>query len=200
MIDRLGLIKVQNYLLRNMARQTTAACDVADIVGVYFGVKPTAINDFSSMDLEKVDLDKFADLVRKLGLKISFERHMVDATISQMYFISKSDKKLCELQEDFHKLWDTAYDAPEKPSLDAEIGLLLGYPETAVRYYTHRDRSKALSEASAIRGARNRHFAHSQLHEDEEFRLYDAKIHRAMDKYTPRAAKILKSDKSKRWL
>ena len=186
MIDRLGLIKVQNYLLRNMARRTTAACDVADIVGVYFGVK--------------VDLDKFADLIRKLGLKISFERHMVDATISQMYFISKSDKKLCELQEDFHKLWDTAYDAPEKPSLDAEIGLLLGYPETAVRYYTHRDRSKALSEASAIRGARNRHFAHSQLYEDEEFRLYDAKIHRAMDKYTPRAAKILKSDKSKRWL
>ena len=120
MIDRLGLIKVQNYLLRNMARRTTAACDVADIVGVYFGVKPTAINDFSSMDLEKVDLDKFADLIRKLGLKISFERHMVDATISQMYFISKSDKKLRELQEDFHKLWDTAYDAPEKPSLEVK--------------------------------------------------------------------------------
>ena len=200
MIDRLGLARIQNYLLRNMARHTTAACDVADIVGVYFGIKPAAINDFSAMDLEKIDLDKFADMIRKLGLKITFERHMVDATITQMYFISKSDRKLHELQEKFHKLWDTAYDSPKKPSLDAEIGLLLGYPETAVRYYTHRDRSKALSSASTIRGARNRHFAHSQSHEDEEFRSYDARIHRAMDKYTPRAAKILKSDKSKRWL
>ncbi len=200
MIDRLGLIRIENYLLRNMARKTTAACDVADIVGVYFGIKPTAINDFSAMDLEKINLDKFADLIRKLGLKIAFERHMVDATISQMYFIGKSEKKVRELQDDFHRLWDMPYDAPEKPSLDGEIGLLLGYPETAVRYYTHRDRSKALSSANATRSARNRHYAHSDAHEDEEFRQYDAKIHRAMDKYTPRAAKILKADKNKRWL
>jgi len=200
MIDRLGLIRVQNYLLRNMARKTTAACDVADIVGVYFGIKPTAINDFSSIDMEKVDLDKFAALIRKLGLQIIFERHMVDASISQMYFIGKSEKKIRALQDSFHQLWQTAYDSPDKPSLDAEIGLLLGYPESAVRYYTHRDRSKALGESNATRGSRNRHYAHSDAHEDEEFRQYDAKIHRAMDKYTPRAAKVLKSDKSKRWL
>ena len=200
MIDRLGLIKIENYLLRNMARKTTAACDVADIVGVYFGIKPTAINDFSMIDMEKVNLDKFSELVQKLGLYILFERHMVDASISQMYFIGKSEKKVCELRDDFHKLWRTPYDSPDKPSLDAEIGLLLGYPESAVRYYTHRDRSKALSEANATRGARNRHYAHSDAHEDEEFRQYDARIHRAMDKYTPRAAKILKADKNKRWL
>ena len=200
MIDRLGLIKIQNYLLRNMARKTTAACDIADIVGVYFGIKPTAINDFSSIDMEKVDLDKFATLVRKLGLQIIFERRMVDASISQMYFIGKNEKKVRELQDTFHQLWRTAYDSPDKPALDAQIGGLLGYPESAVRYYTHRDRNKALGEANATRGARNRHYAHSGAHEEEEFRLYDAKIHRAMDKYTPHAAKILKADKTKRWL
>lgn len=195
-MDRFKLYRIENYLLRRLGKSESTARIIADIIGVYIGVKPCCLIAFTLDNASKIEIGKLEKLLRSFDMKCLHERH--DDTLN--LFVSKSDKKLSEIVLSFDELWKLNYESPEKPAIDAKIGKLLGYPETAISYYIHRDRGKSLSDAHKERIAHNRFFAHSAAHEDEEFAVFDAKIYRAMKKYTSRSAKIFESNKEKRWL
>ena len=176
------------------ARPLTAACDIADIVGVIIDIKPSSMNNLQADLVGENELWRFTKILEKLGLCVIFERRSFGGALDVFYFVAKSHKRAANLQEAFHELWNKG----KSKEIDTEVGTLLGYPETAVHYYSlHTD---TLSEAHAERASRNRFYAHSSSHEDEEFAQYEVPIYKQIVKYCPKTAKILRSQPGKRWL
>jgi hypothetical protein len=94
-------------------------------------------------------------------------------------------------QNVFHKIWSGEWE------MNREIGLMLGYPSTAVDYFL--GKKGEMNDDDKARMARNRFYVHSPAHEDEEFTLYEEKIYNVVEKECPKTWEILKKDKNRRF-
>lgn len=72
------------------------------------------------------------------------------------------------------------------------------YPKTATNDFAKDD---DVNDSGRIeRMKRNRYYAHSAKYEEEEFRLYEQKLNRAISKLAPKTTENLTENKEKRWL
>lgn len=189
-----NLRAIERFMYKYSVRPTTTACDIADIVGVVADIKPAAFNSLQADLIGENELWRFTKLLERLGLRVIFERRSFGGALDIYYFVAKSHKRAAKLQDAFHELWNKG----KSKEIDMEIGALLGYPETAVRYYS--SFTDSLSEAHSERAKRNRFYAHSATHEDDEFLAYEVPIYRQLQRHCPKTAKILRAQTEKRWL
>ncbi len=101
----------------------------------------------------------------------------------------------------FEELGTFEYGDNRRKEINLEIGKLLGYPETAVKYFVSMESKARPSEAHKARLKKYLHYAHSDTYQEVEFRAYDVKVNRATEKYAPRSARVIrKKFPNKRWL
>ena len=181
-------------MLRGEREKASIATDLASIVGVVIGIKPSMLGAFKGADMNERELWLFTQKVQNLGLQIIFYKRTVNEVSYTMYFIGRSHKKAAELRDSFLTLWAKG----DSAEIDSRIGELLGYPETAIRYYARKTDHLSERHMQSIR--RNRFYAHSATHEDEEFEAYEVPIYRALVRHCPKATRILRAQTEKRWL
>jgi hypothetical protein len=200
-MDKAKLKKIENYLFWHCKRRFDAASAMSSIIGVIIGLKPSCCCIFSEENLCRFDLMRFIKLLEKLDLKLAFERKLLESEYYLDLYISKSSKKAERLKELFSDLSKYAYGEGDRKEINAEIGKLLGYPQTAIDYYVRHTESGTLSESHKERIKKYFYYAHSDKHQDEEFKKYDERLNRAIEKYSPRSAKAMrKKYPNKRWL
>lgn len=182
-VARVTFREMDNFLLDNFSEADTktqtelakrAACE---ILGVYTGVKPaalTTIEAFKVADGEQ-NLVSFNQMLSQLGL-VSITEHITD---KRRYFISKDLDTAQELSATFHQLWEKPTDT--KP-IDDKLGLLLGYPKTAVLG----QRPTSAERRRLDRKYPEAMITHTIEHAAEEYAAYEEKLLSALKEYCPK--------------
>ncbi|MBR2708725.1 hypothetical protein IKE98_00070 [Candidatus Saccharibacteria bacterium] len=203
-----AIIELEKYYFKVKIEPRIAAPDMADMIGVLIGLKPAMMGDFVEKEYEKLKISDFDRLLRNLGLKAVYFRHSFnygDEMVSYEYFcISKKRRLAKRTKKAFEKLWslldengETSY-RKKWMKITKKIGKLLGYPKTAVLDFV-RD-TDVENEERRARMERNRYYAHSAEHEEEEFKAYDLVLNKAISLYAPKTAEVLTKNPKKRWL
>ena len=179
---------------------------VSSILGVLIGLKPGAMVMIEVSLLDNNRLDTFLSILYRLGLSTETSRRTNitpdDDSVYIVFYISRDEAVAKNLESFFAALWEITDNnsmvsrREEWENLNLKIGTLLGYPETAIKYFISNDMSEDWRE----RIARNRYYAHSKEHEEEEYYAYDQKLNRAVNEFAPKTAKIYCNNKTKRWL
>jgi len=191
----ISLRRLERFLFRYSDNPNAAAETVAQIIGAFIGVKTAMEGDFSPAYSNAKTLWRFTRILSELKLEVIFESAQNSAG-GKVFYIAKSHKKCAELQAAFRELWCKGPSA----EVHARIGELLGYPDSAVQYFIRAHTENGISDNHMERGSRNRFYAHSAAHEDEEFEAYEAPIYRQLTRHCPKTAKTLRSNIEKRWL
>lgn len=191
----IALRRLERFLFRYSESPNAAAETIAQIVGVFIGVKPAMEGDFSAAYSDAKILWRFTKILDELKLCVIFESSQ-SSTGGKSFFVARSHKKAAELQAAFRELWCKGPSA----EIHTRIGTLLGYPDSAVQYFIRAHTENGISDNHMERGARNRFYAHSAAHEDEEFAAYEEPIYRQLSKHCPKTTRILRSNTEKRWL
>jgi hypothetical protein len=183
------LRSLERLLLKGDRAKECYARDLADIVGVFIGVKPAMLGTFSAKnEPSQAECKRFEKRLRALGLVVLFYRRN-----ELCYVIAKSQKKAQEALDAFVESW-----AHPTPDVNVRIGKLMGYPDTAIRFFAYPH--NIYSKEYQARLLRNRFYVHSKAHEDEEFEFYEAPIYKQLSRYCPKATKILRGNEQCRWL
>ncbi len=179
---------------------------ISSILGVLIGLKPAAMVMIEVSLLDEYKLRSIVSLFSELNLYTETSKRdnitPDDDSSYMVFYVSLDNEKAIQLEDYFIKLWEItdnnnqASRRDEWEMLNIKIGNLLGYPQTAINYFISNDTSDDWQE----RLARNRYYAHSREHEEEEYYLYDQKLNKAVNEYAPKTAKIYSTNKSKRWL
>lgn len=188
---------IERFIFSHHKSNYAAANAVSDIVGVIIGIKTAAQGDFSGDSVDSKSLWRFTKLLEKKRLCIIFEKHVFDGRTLFYYYVARSHKRAAELQATFNKLWTDVENCSE---YEKQIGELLGYPKTAIRYYIHNCSGDSLSKNHLARSERNRFYAHSATHELAEFQQYELPIYNYLSKHCPRTAKLYRAETKKHWL
>lgn len=191
----ISLRRLERFLFRYSDSPNAAAETVAQIVGVFIGIKPAMEGDFSPVYSDAKILWRFTKILEELKLAVFFDSSQNSAG-GKVFFIARSHKKAAELQDAFRELWCKGPSAENH----TRIGVLLGYPDSAIQYFIRAHTENGISDNHMERGSRNRFYAHSAAHEDEEFEAYEAPIYRQLAKHCPKTARTLRANPEKRWL
>ena len=169
--------------------------DLSEIIGLVIGVKHAALDMFLPSELEKVNQSWFKKKLHALGLHVIFERRALGGNdpmnFGLYYYLSTTHEDAIAAQKLFHKIWSGEW------SFNRELGLLLGYPPTAVDYFLSRKPENDTDE-DRDRILRNRFYVHSKKHEDAEFNAYEKPIYDVIRAYCPRVYNIMNSEPAKR--
>jgi hypothetical protein len=134
---------------------------------------------------------KLAKMIRKLGLEVEFENFTDMRSSGEIekfnkyvrYYVSDSKKTLFTLRSMFKALTEKE----QSKDLNEKIGLMLGYPETAIDYYLYHRNESAEDEARDARGyVLASYYVHSLENVDAEFEAYEKPIFEVMSKYCPK--------------
>ncbi len=191
----ISLRRLERFLFRYSDSPNAAAETVAQIVGVFISIKPAMEGDFSPVYSDAKILWRFTKILEELKLAVIFDSSQNSAG-GKVFFIARSHKKAAELQDAFRELWCKGPNAENH----TRIGVLLGYPDSAVQYFIRAHTENGISDNHMERGSRNRFYAHSAAHENEEFEAYEAPIYRQLAKHCPKTARTLRANSEKRWL
>lgn len=207
-MNRDAIIELEDLIFKVKESPRTAAEITVDIIGVLIDLKSAMMGDFGKKEFANLGLDKLKAQLGRLGLEIVFfdnsfmyGNEMVEI---KSFCISKDLEVARKTRDAFVELWQTMDD--DGVMLDRagwrdatkRIGGLLGYPKTAIDSFIEED--DVHDEERMKRMERNRYYAHSAEHEEEEFRAYDQKLNRAVSDLAPKTAKVLTRNKKKRWL
>jgi hypothetical protein len=169
----------------------SGAYDVGDIIGVLIGVKPATVNYLFAFMMSGYKRAKLAKMIRKLGLEVEFENFTDMRSSGEVekfnkyvrYYVSDSKKTLFTLRSMFKALTEQE----QSKDLNEKIGLMLGYPETAIDYYLYHRNESAEDEARDARGyVLASYYVHSLENVDAEFEAYEKPIFEVMSKYCPK--------------
>lgn len=209
-IDKDKVKVLEDFIFLHKKKPGAAASSVASVIGVLVGLKPSAVIDFKSDECLKFDEWEIIELFGNLGLKIlAFKHknsgiHMTDKTVD--VFISRNQETAYKLHCEFEKLWSSMdalaqiYDQKKWESATREIGHLLGYPDTAIESFVNLNDEELNSDERIARMERNRYFAHSAEHEEEERETYDYVLNRAINELAPKTTEILKQNTTASWV
>lgn len=210
-MNKTAIIDLEKLIFDAKKKPAVAAHIIADIIGVAIGIKPAMVGYFDIGEISALDYEKLTTLLQGLGLKALFFSHTMIGnsgleTDEDMY-VSTASEKAAEAHAAFEELWQTMDDFgqiynPEKWEVTTKrIGKLMGYPETAIKEFVNPSNSDAESdEERTARMRRNRYYAHSAEHEEEEYQAYDLKINQAIAELAPMTTKLFVAEKGKRWL
>ena len=208
MIDKEKMIKLENYIFEHHKKPGLVAAMMSEIVGVLVDLKPAAIVDFDGDEILGSDPNELIELFESVGLKVLFFKRYVNNFLRvkcevEMY-VSKDFGLAAKLYDAFGEMRKTiddfgqVYREAEWQKATREIGELLGYPKTAVEeFLVEQDIDNPERQE---RMARNRYYAHSKEHEEQEFFEYDFKLNKAISEFAPKTLEIKVADKGKRWL
>ena len=203
------LKELEEYFYAHRKKEGVATSNMADIVGVYAGIKPACVVGFNEEESFSADLLELKEILSRFGMFAVFSFRAIRGAKSFYWnedvYISKEKETAMRLKDAFEKMWKTIDDLGEiiKPEEWNEetlkIGKLLGYPMTAVEAFISDRDVMDDKDCRSFVDEKNRYYAHSKEFEREEFELYDKPLNLAIEKCAPRVAKIMKSDEKKRW-
>ncbi len=200
-MDKAKIKKVENYLFWHCKRRYDAGSIMSNIIGVIINLKPSCSCILNERNVRKFNIVRFTKLLEKLDLKVISKRTLSSNEYDLNFYISKSLKKAMRLKELFEVLNNYNFGDDERKDIHSEIGELLGYPKTAVNYFVRNVERGSLSESHKQRVKKYFYYAHSEAYQNKEFKEYDERLNRALDKYSVRSAKALrKKYPQKRWL
>ena len=182
-MDKNQIAQFESYVFETLNSKIMAADFFADFIGVLIDVKPAMAWFYRKKYYPKLETREFQRMIKGLGLSVLPGRRRLPMSkwpwaYERLFFISK--------------------DMETAEKLKAEIGMLLGYPETAVKnFVTETDYN---NKERVERMKRNRYYAHSPEHEEEEYQAYDRKINEAIEEYAPKTKSVLTAEVGKRWL
>lgn len=187
------LHSLERYIYRKLGLCEGAAYLFSNIIGVIIDVKPAAQCDWplSSADAKSMWLLK--QKLEALKLFVLFGENEGDRKV---FYVAKSQKRAATLRCTFDDLHNCGATAENQ----TEIGKLLGYPDTAIQYYIRLHPEKGISDNHRALIERNRFYAHSVSHENEEFTVYEQPIYSYLRRHCPRTANFYKKSTEKRWL
>lgn len=205
-MDKEKILKLEEFAFNNINKKDMAAHLVADVIGVLTDLKPAMVTGFAGGEIEHPA--KLVIILEELGLKVKnfYRKIKIEKTeVKVLYFFVSKKKGLAEKAfNEFFDLWKNMgkNDKPKSQKKwkkqTKKIGELLGYPKTAIEeYITETDIENSERQK---RMKRNRYYAHSKEHEDEEYEAYDKKLNEAIQKYAPMTTVQFKKDKAKKWL
>lgn len=188
-----SLRSFERFVYKKLGTTKSAADLVANTVGVFIEIKPAMQGDWPLELADSKTLWLLKQKFESLRLFIVFDRAECN---NRIFFVAKSHKKAEALRSAFSRLANAGPSA----EINTRIGELLGYPSSAIQYYIRLHPEKGLSENHRANLERNRFYAHSIAHEDEEFNSYEAPIYRQLRKYCTKTANFYRKDMTKRWL
>ena len=201
-IDEKEIAKLEDFFYRFKKKECGAMDCVADIMGVLIGLKKVAFVGFNYNEMENVDCLELRDLLEKLGLECVFShRHFL--TMGKMVWvedisISRDIQLAVKIRDAFTALWKTMDDYGKILDKKAwakatrEVGLLLGYPDTAILSFIKNGlEDRDGDDSLTIIGGKYKHFAHSKKYLEKEVEIYDVPLNSALKKYVPKTYKLL---------
>ncbi len=108
------------------------------------------------------------------------------------YFISKDKNTAEALKETFEALWSQD-DKNKNLDIDAKLGRLLGYPETAIEY-VRAGKPKDVTESQRRPDVL---VVHDPAHFEEEYEAYEKPIYEIMDESCPELSAVRKRHKER---
>lgn len=195
------LQRIEKFLFEHKKKDTGAAFCAADITGVCIGLKPSAVINFTSTEMENTNCLEFRDLLENIGLKSVFYcRRLVSINKLiwvEMIFISKDLKMAIKLRDEFIALWITmddfglVTDRKTWAKVTKRIGKLLGYPGTATESFVRNElENRNGDDLLTIVGGKYGYFAHSKKYAGKEAKMYDEPMNKALKKYVPKTFEI----------
>lgn len=186
---------LERYIYKKLGLRNGSTYLFCNLLGVYLDIKPAAMGDWA---IDSAD-EKSIRLLKKKLLALGI--YVVDGGIRSgndffEFYASKSVKRAEELRNLFEESFNKGRDS----ELNTKLGKMLGYPDTAIQYYIRLHPENGVSKNHLAMINRNRFYAHSLAHEDDEFLAYEYPLYKYIEKHCPRTAKFLKSDTKKRWL
>ena len=143
----ISLRRLERFLFRYSDSPNAAAETVAQIVGVFISIKPAMEGDFSPVYSDAKILWRFTKILEELKLAVIFDSSQNSAG-GKVFFIARSHKKAAELQDAFRELWCKGPNAENH----TRIGVLLGYPDSAVQYFIRAHTGNGISDNHMERG------------------------------------------------
>lgn len=191
-----NLRALERFLFKYIDHEEVAAETMAHIVGVLIGVKEAMEGDFPPDYSDSKRFWRMKKLLDNLNLAVIFDRYQFDGHSFTRFYVATSHRRAEKLRDLFRKLSSEGW----SPELHTEIGHMLGYPETAIRYFIRSDPADGMSKSRQERTSRNRFYVHSSTYEDAEFKAYEVPIYRQLQKFCPKSTKVLSSHPQTRWL
>ena len=188
-----NLHALERFIYKHLGAREASAYLFANIVGVHINIKTAAQCEWPAAQADAKTMWLLTKKLKAIGLFALFDAKEND---NQVFYVAKSRKRAESLRSAFQKLHNQGATA----ETNTIIGTLLGYPASAVQYYIRLHPENGISDNHKEMMARNRFYAHSLAHENEEFLAYEAPIYKYLSRHCPRTAKILTSDTAKRWL
>lgn len=207
-MDKNKIIEIENFIFRVKKKPLVAAGMMADIMGVLIDLKPAMIGGFEEDEFKSFRIEDFNKLLDDLGLeRVYFENHYYvndKKNTDKDFCISKKIRLAEQTHEAFVELWSTMDNVGEVLNhkkwliTTRKIGKLLGYPKTAIDDFTKE--TDIDSEDRIERMKRNRYYTHSAKYENDEFKLYDQRLNKALANFAPKTTALLSKNIEKRWL
>lgn len=153
---------------------------MACVIGVKIGVKPAGLIGVNySLDDQDVP-EKLEENLHELGIDF-VSREMGGY---QQYYIGKDVDTAQELQETFARYYQGSDD---RKVLDAKLGQLLGYPETATQYVVNGG-----TKYNRVNKRKDVLIIHDPKHFQEEYDAYEKPIYEIMDECCPELSRLRK--------
>lgn len=186
-IDLTKLNDIENIFLNENKPQATE--DTLILIGVATGIKPAGtIVNYSYGSPEQ---DKLAEKIRAMGLVALTNDFTVGDSEAHELVISANPDTAKDLLESFTELRQinnvtdpNPTSATDKKELEAKIGHLLGYPDTAINRYNN-DSTDPVFRFFSTPAEYRQFYTHSQDHAYEEYNQYEAKLYDATEKLCP---------------
>jgi hypothetical protein len=205
-MDKEKILRLEEFAFSNVNKKDIAAHLVADVIGVLVDLKPVMMTGFAGGEIEHPA--KLVVLLEELGLKVVIFYRKIKIEKSKVmvlyFFVSKKKSLAQKTLTEFFDLWKNM-GKDDKPKSQKKwkkqtkkIGELLGYPKTAVEEFIMD--IDVEDEERQKRMKRNRYYAHSKEHEDEEYEAYDKKLNEAVQEYAPKTTAQFMKNKAKKWL
>ena len=202
-MDKDQIAQFESYVFETLNSKIMAADFFADFIGVLIDVKPAMAWFYRKKYYPKLETWEFQRMIKGLGLSVLPGRRRLPMSkwpwaYERLFFISKDMETAEKLKAGFKRLHGSKGSKEAMEKATYEIGMLLGYPETAVKnFVTETDYN---NKERVERMKRNRYYAHSPEHEEEEYQAYDRKINEAIEEYAPKTKSVLTAEVGKRWL
>lgn len=188
-----NLKSLERFVYKHLGQTEGSAYLISDIAGVILNIKSATQCDWPLSHADAKTLWLLKQKIEALRLVVLFDENSDGFKI---FYIAKSHKRALALKEAFAKLHNNG----PSPEVHTIIGRLLGYPYSAIQYYIRLHPENGMSENHRAMIERNRFYAHSLAHENDEFNIYEKPIYRYLSLRCPKTAAILKKNKQKRWL
>ena len=210
-MNKQTIIELEELIYQIKKRPIHAAHTMSDIIGVIIGLKPVTITSFDLDEFSDSSYNQFVELLKRLGLEaLFFKKSLIElgkVKWVEYVFISSAQELTVKAYNAFDELWNTMDDYGQIYALEKwrdatiKLGKLVGYPKTAVMAFADSINEQDANPQERInRMKRNRYYAHSAEHEEQEYEAYDLKLNQAIAKLAPKTAELFANEKTKKWL